>query len=152
MGASDSWLPPPRLTESQLADLPDMQARMRKAMRPATADEIGAELMKLAAVLRVPDDRGVDVMAAVYLDDLADIPADIFAQVCKAWRRTEKFWPTIAELREKAEPKLRRRRALQQRVLMLAEVARTPAEDGVVRFEWLSDLRRRAYSQVAVRA
>lgn len=39
-------------------------------------------------------------MTAIYIEDLAEFPIDVIAEACRSWRRSEKWFPRIAELRD----------------------------------------------------
>ena len=84
---------------------------------------------------------GADLMMDTYVEDLSDLPADLLDGACTHWRRTERFFPTIAELRALAVPALAKRKKYLERLLTLRGVAELPAPDGVVTFAWLSDRR-----------
>lgn len=45
------------------------------------------------------EEADLNAMAAVYSEDLEEFPLDIIAAACRSWRRSEKFFPRIAELR-----------------------------------------------------
>ena len=68
------------------------------------------ELMRLATVARMPNDVALKPMLAIYADDLTEYPADVLSEACVQWRRTQRFWPTISELIEIMEPRMRQHR------------------------------------------
>jgi hypothetical protein len=61
--------------------------------------------MRLFAHYRAPDltDAEADWVMEDLIDDLAEFPAVVIAAACREWRRTQKWRPTIAELREACE-------------------------------------------------
>ena len=144
------WRPPPSLTDEQIAELPALIARGQRSVQPAGAELAGAMLLKLIAVHPTGERAGADLMMDTYVEDLSDLPADLLDGACTHWRRTERFFPTIAELRALAVPALAKRRKYLERLLTLRGVAELPAPDGLVTFAWLSD--RRAAGRRAVNA
>ena len=143
------WQPPPSLTAEQTAELPALIARGQRSVQPAGADLTGAALLRLIAVHPMGEREGAGIMMDTYVDDLFDLPADLLDAACKHWRQTERFFPTIAELRALAAPEFARRRKYLERLLILRSVAELPAPDGEVSHAWLSDRRtagRRAMS------
>ena len=149
------WRPPPSLTDEQTTELRALIARGQRSIQPAGAELVGAMLLKLIAVHPTGEREGVDIMMDTYVEDLSDLPADLLDGACTHWRRTERFFPTIAELRALAVPALAKRRKYLERLLTLRGVAELPAPDDVVTFAWLSDRRaagRRAAGRRAVNA
>ena len=132
-----------------MAELPALIARGQRSIQPAGADLIGAALLRLIAVHPIGD-RETDIMMDTYVEDLSDLPADLIKGACTHWRRTERFFPTIAELRALAMPELARRRKYLERLLILRGVAELPAPDDEVTHAWLSD--RRAAGRRAMNA
>lgn len=131
-----------------------MIARGQRSVQPAGAEAIGALLLKLVAVHPMGERAGVDLMMDVYVEDLSDLPADLIEGAAKRWRQTERFFPTIAELRALATPELAKRRKFLERLLILQDVANLPAPDGLVTHAWLTDRRaagRRAVNVPALR-
>ena len=135
------WRPPPSLTAEQIAELPALIARGQRSVQPAGAELVGAMLLRLIAVHPTGERAGADLMMDTYVEDLSDLPADLLDGACTHWRRTERFFPTIAELRALAVPALAKRRKYLERLLTLRGVAELPAPDDVVTFAWLSDRR-----------
>ena len=144
------WQPPPSLTAEQMAELPEVIARGQRSIQPAGAEVVGALLLRLIAVHPVGNRPGAELMMETFVGDLSDLPADLLDQASAHWRRTERFFPTIAELRALVMPELARRRKFLERLLILRSVADLPAPDGVVTLEWLSD--RRAAGRRAMNA
>ena len=132
------WQPPPSLTAEQTAELPALIARGQRSVQAAGADLTGASLLRLIAVHPMGEREGAEIMMDTYVDDLSDLPADLLEAACKHWRQTERFFPTIAELRALAAPEFARRRKYLERLLILRAVAELPAPDGVVTISWLS--------------
>ena len=135
------WQPPPSLTPEQVVEVAEVIARGQRAVQPAGADAVGAMLLRLIAVHPVGNRPGAELMMETYVGDLSDLPADLLDQASAHWRRTERFFPTIAELRALVMPELAKRKKYLERLLILRSVADLPAPDGVVTLEWLSDRR-----------
>ena len=144
------WRPPPSLTDEQIAELPALIARGQRSIQPAGAELVGAMLLKLIAVHPTGERAAVDTMMDTYVEDLSDLPPDLLDGACTHWRRTERFFPTIAELRTLVMPDLAKRKKCLERLLILRGVSELPAPDGLVTFAWLSD--RRAAGRRAVSA
>lgn len=68
----------------------------------ATADEIKTELAGLFLAMPMANRETADLaaMTSVYVEDLEEFPIDIIRSACRSWRRSEKWFPRIAELRE----------------------------------------------------
>ena len=146
------WRPPPSLTAEQIAELPALIARGQRSVQPAGAELVGAMLLRLIAVHPTGERAGADLMMDTYVEDLSDLPADLLGGAGTHWIRTERFFPTIAELRTLAMPELAKRKKYLERLLILRGVAELPAPDGGVTFAWLSDRRaagRRAMNALA---
>ena len=110
-----------------------LMARYERALRPAQRDEIILALSKLLAVLRVEDDDGWKLRFETYAEDLADVPPDILHEALRHWRRTEKFWPTIAELLALTTPPLNERRRVLDRLNRLHALANGEPMQAVTR-------------------
>ena len=144
------WRPPPSLTDEKTTELRALIARGQRSIQPAGAELVGAMLLKLIAVHPTSERAAVDMMMDTYVEDLSDLPPDLLDGACKHWRRTERFFPTIAELRALVMPEMARRRKYLERLLILRGVAELPAPDGLVTHSWLSD--RRAAGRRALEA
>ena len=130
------WYPPPSLTEIQAAGLPALIRRGEAALQPAGPELAGTLLLDIAAVCAHADRIAVDRAMKIYVAELSPLPTDLLTDACRTWIRTEKFWPTIAELRERVMPLANRRRAYYRRTLILRSVADNPAPDGIVTHAW----------------
>jgi len=69
-------------------------------MNRATADRITTALQKCAAAF--PGAKIGEATLAVYLEDLSDLEVARVEAACATSRRTSRFFPTVAELRELA--------------------------------------------------
>ena len=74
---------------------------LAESMRPAPREVVGKALVKLRMLTasRDPGATSTALMMAAYADELADLPGDAVMAGIAAWPRTNKFWPTLAELR-----------------------------------------------------
>ena len=135
------WLPPPALSNDQRRELAGVLERGRLANAPADPKITAALLVQLSHVVLIRDCADHDAMMRVYVEDLSEIPPDLLHAACVTWRRSSKFWPTLAELRALIVPDLSRRRRYLQRALVLASVAENPAPDGLLSEAWLRDRR-----------
>lgn len=70
------------------------------ALRPATPQKILAELTRLRALTVSRDQATLDLelIAAAYTDELSRYPADAVVEVLRDWPRSNRFWPSMAEL------------------------------------------------------
>ena len=143
------WQPPPSLSNDQRRELAGVLDRGRRANAPADPKITAALLVQLSHVVLIRDCADHEAMLDIYIEDLTEIPPDLLHGACVTWRRTSKFWPTIAELRELIAPHLSRRRRYLERALVLASVAENPAPDGLLSEAWLRD--RRAAARNAMR-
>ena len=133
------WFPPPSLTEIQAAGLPALIERGEAALQPAGPELAGTLLLDIAAVCVHGERIAVDRAMKIYVAQLSPLPRDLLHDACLDWIRTEKFWPTVAELRERVMPVANRRRAYYRRALILRSVADNPAPDGLVTHAWLRE-------------
>jgi hypothetical protein len=81
-------------------------------MRPATTREIAVILGRLAIHFPPPDrpPEHHEIAFEDYAEDLGEYPAAVLGEVTRNWRRTEKWWPKVCELREKCDALLFRYR------------------------------------------
>ena len=103
----------PDLSERQIEAGDEKIEYVEDELQPGGPKAVAVILHKLAACVAMPAREQWDIAAEAYVEDLSEYPADILDDVAVEWRRTEKFWPTIAELRErcKAHRSLRRKAA-----------------------------------------
>jgi hypothetical protein len=75
---------------------------IEEAMRPAPRDVLTRELAKLRALTasRAAAEDDTRVIFAVYLDALAEYPADATLMALRRWPHEHKFWPAMSELAE----------------------------------------------------
>ena len=111
-------------------------------MRAAGPEATAVILRKLAAVVIIPERDDMDLAMAAYLEDLQGYPEHILIAVTKAWRRNEKFWPTIAELRKlcnEHEHSVGRLSARLRELYRLRAIGQHPAPDLMVTTAWMKD-------------
>ena len=144
----DHWrekhdLLPPDLSDCQIAEMLDEVASTEDDMRPAGPKATAVILRKLAAVVIVPDREDMDLAMEAYLDDLQGYPDFVLEDVAKQWRRTEKFWPTIAEFRALCDAHrhgLGHGRAELRSLYRFMAIAERPAPNLLVTSGWVSDI------------
>ena len=140
---------PPSLSEAQAAEVRRRLAIARERAASAPREEIAAMILKLAAVVRIPELAAIETMTEIMIEELSDVSSEVLENTFRHWIRTQKFFPTIAELLEIAEPQMATLRREQRELEMLASVAANPAPDLWVTGDWLyaraSDARAAAY-------
>ena len=140
---------PPLLSEAQAAEVRRRLAIARERAAPAPREQIAAMILKLAATVRIPEMAAIETMTEIMIEELSDVSPEVLEHTFRHWIRTQKFFPTIAELLEIAEPLMATLRREQRELEMLASVAANPAPDLWVTGDWLdaraSDARAAAY-------
>ena len=126
---------PPSLSEDQGRELSRMLPGAIKAATPAGPEAVAVILAKLSVVVLLPD-TDEKVLMETYIEDLEHMPADVLERVCRQWRRTKKFWPTIAELLELCDGEDKRRRRRLRRLQLLDSVRRNPAPGFIITEDW----------------
>jgi len=86
--------------------------RREDALRPSTPQQIAAELAKVAAVVILPDNASPKTTFAIYAEHLCPYPLDLVQAACAESIRTNKFFPTIAELIGLMAPRVKHRREM----------------------------------------
>jgi hypothetical protein len=109
--ANDAWLLPDRVPEDVRRELPLVIASYRAAMREPTPQEIAVLLARLAIHFPLPDlpPEHHQLAFADFADDLVEYPIGVVAEAAQDWRRTERWWPKVAELRARCEAILHQR-------------------------------------------
>ena len=140
---------PPSLSEAQAAEVRRRLVNARERAAPAPREQIAAMILKLAAVVRIPEMAAIETMTEIMIEELSDVSSEVLEHTFRHWIRTQKIFPTIAELLEIAEPQMATLRREQCELEMLASVAANPAPDLWVTGDWLdaraSDARAAAY-------
>ena len=93
---------------------------------PAGTTTIRPLLAKLSLACRTGQADDIDrrAQAALYIENLSDLPLKFLAEAVEEWIKTQTFWPSIAELREVAI----RKRAAEETKLRDAQWAKDKAE------------------------
>jgi hypothetical protein len=92
----------------------EARALVLAALAPAPLGTIQAELarMKISTKSRADGEAEGRLAAAVFAEYLSAYPADVVIWACRKWARTEKWWPSWAELKDLLDRGVRRRAAL----------------------------------------
>ena len=128
---------PPSLSEAQAAEVRRRLAIARERAAPAPREQIAAMILKLAAVVRIPEMAAIETMTEIMIEELSDVSPKVLEHTFRHWIRTQKFFPTIAELIEITEPQMATLRREQYELEVLASVAANPAPDLWVTGDWL---------------
>ena len=78
----------------------------RERAAPAPHEQIAAMILKLAATVRIPEMAAIETMTGIMIEELSDVSPEVLERTFRHWIRTQKFFPTIAELLEIAEPQM----------------------------------------------
>ena len=133
---------PPSLSQEQIAELDEEIEAYEHDMMAAGPEATAVILRSLASVVIVPERDDMDLAMQLYLEDLQGYPEHVLADVTREWRRTEKFWPTIAELRERCNKHKDGLGVLQRelkKLYLLRAVANNPAPDTLVTMAWVRE-------------
>jgi hypothetical protein len=90
------------LPENMEAQLPTIYSTLESGLRPTGKEALAIELGRLGLHCRPPDhsQSQLKILMEDYIEDLSEFPLDLIQDACKEWRRNEKWWPKISELRE----------------------------------------------------
>lgn len=119
----EEWTPPRAVGADQAAMAGRALEELRRdALAPSSPDRL---LARVLALLSHYPAKGatpeVERMIALdWADDLGEFPAWAVDQAARAWRRTRKWRPSIAEMRALCLDACRRERALAERLARLA--------------------------------
>ena len=99
-------------------DRMQLLAIVEKQLEPARPEMVVAELARVRAltVSRDQSTHDLELVAAAYAVELRQYPAEVVKQVLRAWPRSHRFWPALAEL---IEPMDRMMRPLQSQAAAL---------------------------------
>lgn len=100
--------------EPPAGDLARALAMVERALAPAPQQQIAVELakMRVSTKSRPADDDDLTLAMQVYADALGELPADVAIATVRWWARNEVWWPSLAELRLRAERFAHKRRQL----------------------------------------
>ena len=82
----------------------------RRPSRPELVQEVTRCLA--VTVARERDAADLKAMLAVMAEELAEFPADVLRAELRTWARCQKWWPTLAELRDRCQKAMRLRSSL----------------------------------------
>lgn len=108
----DRWHMPERVPDEARPVLPRLISDYERAMRLVTPQETAVILGGLAVLFPLPDrpPEHHQLAFGAYVEDLSEYPAAVLTEVARDWRRTERWWPKIVELRERCEALQQQRR------------------------------------------
>ena len=111
----------PQFSTNDPEGLKELHRALEHSTKPCPKDEILKELyaMSLGMARRKDQDIDFKMMLSVYANDLGEYPRDVILDACGEIRREQRFFPTIADLRDFCEERFEFRRAL------LIETAKT---------------------------
>lgn len=143
--SNGEWVPPASLSEEEIRALPGAIKSLEQSLQPADSDFVRIELTNLAMTVQLEDmPREIwEFRLTALLDDISNVPADIIAQACIQWRRTNPFWPANSKFLSLIGPKLHERKRLLERLKVLENVTKTPAPEGRVTREWRDTVMKR---------
>ena len=117
---------PTEVNEQGRAMLLAAVAVLDKALVEAPADVVKKALARLVISTKSRAEDGDDLKfrLAVYADELR-FPPDVVVEACQKWARTEKWFPSVAELIERCENLVRWRRVTRDTLARMAEAGVT---------------------------
>ena len=130
---------PPSLSEAQAAEVHRRLVIARERAAPAPREQIAAMILKLAAVVRIPEMAAIETLTGIMIEEFSDVSPEALEHTLRHWIRTQKFFSTIAELIEITEPQMATLRNEQHELELLASVAANPAPDLWVTGDWLDE-------------
>ncbi len=82
----------------------------------ATPEDCQNELARLKVLTVARNLSHDDLLAqiAIYAGELSQYPLDVVRDACRSWAKSEKWWPSWAELREQCDDRAMKRRGLLQ--------------------------------------
>ena len=110
----------------------------------ATKDEVASVLGEMAIILRTRDQLTSKAAVRLYAQHVSDIPAAILAMARDHWLRNAEWFPSIAEFRKWCEAREKILANRLKRLYILREVAKSPAPDGDVTYDWHREIVKRA--------
>lgn len=125
-GVREEWSPPAKVTPAQAAAAGMALETLRRGpLAPASPDRL---LARVLALLSHYPAKGlspeVEQMVALdWAEDLGEFPAWAVDRAARIWRRTRKWRPSIAEMRDLCREACARERALAARLALLATAA-----------------------------
>ena len=139
-GLAETWSPPATVTARQAAMAQRVLADLEgSVLAPAEPDRL---LGRVLALLSHYPAKGLtpeveQLVAMDWVEDLGEFPAWVIDSAARAWRRSKKFRPSIAEMRALCEEACAKERLMVDRlrtIIRTADVAATSgAPQGTVR-------------------
>lgn len=85
---------------------------LERINEPAKAAKIAPEIIRCLQLTASRERDGMDLrmMVASLSEELAEYPWDVVKTALREWSRSEKWWPTLAEMREACQWRVERRR------------------------------------------
>ncbi len=85
---------------------------LERISEPAKAARIAPEIIRCLQLTASRERDGMDLrmMVASLSEELAEYPWDVVKTALREWSRSEKWWPTLAEMREACQWRVDRRR------------------------------------------
>jgi len=122
-GVTEDWIPPPTVTEQHgLMARRALDELAGTVLAPASSDHL---LARILALLSHYPAKGAapeveQLVALDWAEDLGEFPAWAIDQAARTWRRTQKWRPSIAEMRALCAEACARERALAERLSAVA--------------------------------
>ncbi len=132
-GLQESWSPPADVTVRQAAMAQRVLADLESSiLAPAEPDRL---LGRVLALLSHYPAKGLtpeveQLVALDWVDDLGEFPAWAIDHAARAWRRTKKWRPSIAEIRALCEEACAKERVLAGRLRTIVRAGRVAATSG----------------------
>lgn len=106
-----------------ISDLGSNLTAMRRGLEPNTRANVNAALGGLATLYRAERLTAQEAKARLtaMVDLLLDIPADLLARAVRQAAQQCRFMPTVAEIRERAEPLMTARRIKVRRAELIVQ-------------------------------
>jgi hypothetical protein len=94
--------------------LQEMRRALADALVPAPGPMIAKELARLGMITKVRAEEvdEIKLRMAIFAEEMAAYPADVVVDACRFWGRTEKFFPSWAELKDLLDVRVKRRKRL----------------------------------------
>ncbi|GAA4256653.1 hypothetical protein [Azospirillum formosense] len=129
-GLQESWSPPAALSDRQVAMAQRVLKELeRSILAPAEPDHL---LGRVLALLSHFPAKGLtpdveQLVAMDWVEDLGEFPAWAIDDAARAWRRTKKWRPSIAEMRALCEEACARERVVAQRLRRIVQAFQASA-------------------------
>lgn len=107
------------LNTEELGECRRLVSQYQAALQPAHPVIVAEKLLEAALIYpdRQTSEKQAEGRSMIYEKHLGDLPADILVKAFDRAFCELKFFPTVAEIRERAEPDMTRRRARLHRLM-----------------------------------